>query len=80
MKIRLRLFANARDLAGFAEKTVDLQHPRASEVFEYLASVNPEFREWSRSIRLAVNRRYVDDAHPLQEGDEVAVIPPVSGG
>lgn len=81
MKIQLRLFANARDLAGFGEQTVELEgSPSAGTVFEYLAELNPRFHDWRPSIRLAVNRRYVDDTHALQDGDEVAVIPPVSGG
>ncbi|MBI4417977.1 MAG: MoaD/ThiS family protein [Ignavibacteriales bacterium] len=81
MKIYLRLFANARDLAGFGEQAVDLEgNPRAAEVLDYLSRVNPEFNAWRRSIRLAVNRRYVDEGHVLSENDEVAVIPPVSGG
>lgn len=81
MNVRLKLFSLARDLAGFSEQVVDLgRNPRAGEVLAYLAEHNPEFGAWRASIRLAVNEEYVSNEHPLNEGDEVAVIPPVSGG
>ncbi|MEP0823087.1 MAG: molybdopterin converting factor subunit 1 [Ignavibacterium sp.] len=81
MRVRLRLFANAKDLAGFDDRTVELSDDaRAAEVLEYLSRSNPEFLEWRKSLRVAVNRRYVSDDYVLKENDEVAVIPPVSGG
>lgn len=81
MNIRVKLFSVARDLAGFSEQTLDLgRSPRAGAVLEYLAEQHPEFSGWRSSIRLAVNQEYVSFDHSLNEGDEVAVIPPVSGG
>ncbi|HXG37433.1 MAG TPA: MoaD/ThiS family protein, partial [Bacteroidota bacterium] len=47
---------------------------------QYLVDLNPKFEQWKSSLRLAVNLEYVNSDHPLQDGDEVAVIPPVSGG
>ncbi|MEX0601952.1 MAG: MoaD/ThiS family protein, partial [Bacteroidota bacterium] len=70
-----------RDLGGFDEREVELDGPgNAASVLEYLTRQNPAFSGWRSSLRLAVNREYVPTTHPLQEGDEVAVIPPVSGG
>ncbi len=81
MNVQVKLFSLARDLAGFSERVVDLgRNPRAGEVLEYLAKYNPEFSGWRSSIRIAVNEEYVSHEHRLNEGDEVAVIPPVSGG
>jgi len=81
MKVTVRLFAMARDLAGFGERRVDLgRDPRAGTVLEYLSEHHPEFAGWRSSIRIAVNQEYVPYDHALREGDEVAVIPPVSGG
>lgn len=81
IKITLRLFSSARDLAGFGESTIHL--PRGARTSDVLASLekdNPEFVEWRKVVRLAVNFEYVSDDHLLKDGDEVAVIPPVSGG
>ncbi|MEX2117743.1 MAG: molybdopterin converting factor subunit 1 [Bacteroidota bacterium] len=81
MNVRIKLFSLARDLAGFSEQMVDLgRDPRAGAVLEYLSQRNPEFADWRSSIRIAVNQEYVSIEHALNEGDEVAVIPPVSGG
>ncbi len=79
--IRLKLFSLAKDLAGFDEKSLELPSDSPSEaVFTFLAKQNPQFQRWKSSMRIAVNMNYVDGSHRLQEGDEVAVIPPVSGG
>ena len=81
MKITIKLFSLAKELAGFDQQEVQLNNGCvASDVVGHLAAGNPAFREWKKSLRLAVNCEYVDDGHPLKEGDEVAVIPPVSGG
>jgi molybdopterin converting factor small subunit len=45
-----------------------------------LARRNPRFNEWRSTMRLAVNQEYVAYDHILHDRDEVAVIPPVSGG
>jgi molybdopterin converting factor subunit 1 len=81
MKITLKLFSVAKDLAGFEERDVLVGHEAtAGEVLRYLATINPSFQRWRESLRLAVNLQYVNEDHLLREGDEVAVIPPVSGG
>ncbi len=79
--IRLKLFSLAKDLAGFDEKLIELPSDSQSQaVLDYLAGQNPSFNRWKPSLRIAVNLTYVGNGHPLREGDEVAVIPPVSGG
>lgn len=81
MKITLRLFSIAKDLAGFGEKEIELpEQSRASDVLDVLHTTNARFVDWQSSLRLAVNQEYVSNDHPLKQGDEVAVIPPVSGG
>lgn len=81
MTVTVRLFSLAKDLAGFREKSVELPAgSMAKDVLEELKLQNPKFADWQSSIRLAVNQEYVSNDHPLREGDEVAVIPPVSGG
>jgi molybdopterin converting factor subunit 1 len=81
MNVTLKLFSLAKDLAGFEERRISVSQPaRADEVLRYLVDLNPKFEQWKSSLRLAVNLEYVRGDHPLREGDEVAVIPPVSGG
>lgn len=52
---------------------------KASELQRSLLIEYPAFQQLA-SIRLAVNQEYVMDDAPLADGDEVAIIPPVSGG
>lgn len=79
--IRLKLFSSARELAGFDERLLEVPSNSPSDaVINYLTRQNPQFERWRPSLRIAVNLQYVDSQHPLQDGDEVAVLPPVSGG
>lgn len=81
MKVTLRLFSIAKDLAGFDQREVDLPSGSgAGAVLDVLIEIHPQFAGLRPSLRLAVNREYVPEGHPLHPGDEVAVIPPVSGG
>jgi molybdopterin converting factor subunit 1 len=81
MNVTIKLFSLAKDLAGFEERRIQLAaEATAAEILHYLSELNPTFDAWKGSVRLAVNQEYVPNSHPLREGDEVAVIPPVSGG
>ncbi len=81
MKVNLKLFSVARDLAGFDERVIEVPAgARPEAVLAYLSQHNPDFERWKSSLRIAVNMRYADRSEFLNEGDEVAVIPPVSGG
>jgi molybdopterin converting factor subunit 1 len=81
MRVTIRLFARLRDIAGAAELARDVA-PGATirAVWHQLAADYPGLAEYERSISAAVNADYarLDDA--VHEGDEVAFLPPVSGG
>ena len=81
MKATVRLFAILREKAGTSETTVDL--PEYSTVADLLAAIESRYPGLSASVShtmIAVNTEYVEETHPLRDGDEVALIPPVSGG
>ncbi len=81
MTLRIRLFAGARDAVG--EREVRFEVPgglTAAELLARLGERYPKLRAMLGSLRLAVNREYVGGGHRVREGDEVALIPPVSGG
>ncbi len=81
MKIKILLFSIAKDLADFEEKIVTLEkNATVDTVMDYLIEYNPQFVDWKQVFRFAVNQEYTGLNHELQDGDEVAVIPPVSGG
>ena len=74
MKITVRLFAGLRERAGWSRREVD-DITRVDDVWPVLG-LGPE----PDGLLYAVNKEYVRREHELQEGDEVALIPPVSGG
>jgi molybdopterin converting factor subunit 1 len=81
MNVRLRFFASLRERlkASAAERTL----PDGSTVADLWAALcreRPELEALSKSISFAVNREYVERGHVLADQDEVALIPPVSGG
>ena len=80
-KVRVRLFALLRERAGCSALEVDLP-PQAtvSALLDEIARQYPQVSPHLRNVLVAVNQEYVDREHPLGEGDEVALIPPVSGG
>ncbi|MEX0683282.1 MAG: molybdopterin converting factor subunit 1 [Dehalococcoidia bacterium] len=78
---RVRLFARLAELAGTREADVELgEGLTAADVFAALADRYPGLAGFATSVRFAVNAEYVPNTHPVRPGDEVALIPPVSGG
>jgi len=81
MKIRMRLFASLKDIVGRREVVLELpEGVTASELLHRFAEDHPRLQALLPSLLVAVNREYVEGTRVLQDGDEVAFIPPVSGG
>src|SRR5665213_1473320 len=81
MQIRVLFFGLLKDICGRAEDTLDL--PAGSSlgsVFDRYASQFPRLHAMAQSIVLARNHEFGAPADLLAEGDEVALLPPVSGG
>jgi MoaE-MoaD fusion protein len=81
MQITLRFFAIVRERIGESERVVEL--PPGSRAADALAYVTQHFEALSplfRTSMMMLNHEYVDGEATLSEGDEIAFIPPVSGG
>jgi molybdopterin converting factor subunit 1 len=78
--IRVQLFGHYRELAGAS--TVELPLPDGACVEDLVTLLRdlPGLAELPDKPAVAVNRRYADHTTSLAPGDEVALIPPVSGG
>jgi molybdopterin synthase catalytic subunit len=76
MEVRVRVFAGLRERAGSDELELDL--PDGATVGDALARLDDVIA--GAPVVMAVNRTYADSADVLRPGDEVALIPPVSGG
>jgi molybdopterin converting factor subunit 1 len=81
MRVTVLLFARLRDIAGEAQLLRELA-PGATigDVWKQLAGEFPELSAYERSISTAVNADYARMDHRVHDGDEVAFLPPVSGG
>ncbi|MEP3389955.1 MAG: MoaD/ThiS family protein [Reichenbachiella sp.] len=80
IQIKVVAFGIARDIIGGKELDLKLeQGTKAHEAMHVLKSQYPGFEQLT-SLNLAINEEYVDDNHAIQEGDELVLIPPVSGG
>jgi molybdopterin converting factor subunit 1 len=81
VRVTIRLFARLRDIAGAAELPRDVG-PGATigTVWQQLVREFPDLAGYERSVSSAVNADYARMDHAVQDGDEVAFLPPVSGG
>jgi molybdopterin converting factor subunit 1 len=81
VRVTVRLFARLRDIAGAAELRREVS-PGATigTVWRQLVGEFPDMAGYERTISSAVNADYARMDHAVRDGDEVAFLPPVSGG
>jgi MoaE-MoaD fusion protein len=81
MKIGILFFGVLKDLLGRTAETIDLpEGARVRDVLLYYVRQVPALEAMSKSIAISVNQEYSVMDRVLSEGDEVALLPPVSGG
>ncbi|MEB3317665.1 MAG: MoaD/ThiS family protein [Cyanobacteriota bacterium] len=85
--VRVRLFASLRDGAGWSERLVVLpvlpdQGPSTPLLLWRLLDLAPPAvaNAWPAGVRVAINQRFAAPDTPLQSGDELAFLPPITGG
>ena len=81
MRVNIRVFARLRDIVGAAELDRDVPTgTTAQRIWDVLVEEFPDISTYSGSISTAVNAEYAKMETVLDDGDEVAFLPPVSGG
>jgi molybdopterin converting factor subunit 1 len=81
VRVTVRLFARLRDIAGTAELTREADSgDTIGSIWQQLVREYPEFAGYERSISSAINADYARMDHRVRDGDEIAFLPPVSGG
>ena len=79
--VTVRFFAAYREVTGLRETRVPVRAGATlGELVDRILDAHPALRRHRESMLLAVNEEFAESAVPLEEGDEVALMPPVSGG
>lgn len=79
--IRARFFARLREQTGTESESVEVQ-PGSSvgQLYEVLRARHPALEADPNAVRAAINQQFADWSDTVSDGDEIAFIPPVSGG
>ncbi len=81
MRVSVLYFAVLRERAGRDSDTLELPSgAQVREAWAAIAGLHPAIGPLLPRVQTAVNRIVVPEDHPLAEGDELALLPPVSGG
>ena len=81
MHLKILYFASARDIVGRRVELLSVDDARTvGELADRLENIHPGLRGLDKSIRYSVNLEVVDGGAVLHEGDEIGVLPAVTGG
>lgn len=81
MQVRVLFFGMLKDLAGRPSDSLSLpENATLADVLLHYESRIPGLKAWSGSMAMSINQQYADPEARLRPGDEVALLPPVSGG
>ena len=81
MRVTVRLFARLREAAGTSDIPLQLASgSTVNDVWQALVNRHPDLEPFRRSVTCAVNADFSTWTTIVQEGDEIAFLPPVSGG
>jgi molybdopterin converting factor subunit 1 len=79
MKVQLLLFAQAREIVGDGQIGYEIDEGTVvSGLLKKLMNQFPRLKDLE--MKVAVNSEYVENTHILHDNDEIAIVPPISGG
>lgn len=81
MRVQVLFFGVLKDVTGLSREDLEVSPgSRLESVFDHYAELFPRMREMSASIVVALNRQFAGRETAVNDGDEIAFLPPVSGG
>lgn len=81
MRVKVLFFGQLKDITGLSEDSAELAAGTSLEaIFDHYAAQYPRMRDLRPSIVIARNHQFAEASTPVAEGDEIAFLPPVSGG
>jgi MoaD family protein len=81
MKVRAEFYSRLKEVVG--ERALDISLPKdasVNDLFEQLKERYPQLQDFEKSMLFGVGVEFVDRNHALNEGDVIAIMPPVQGG
>ena len=81
LRVKVLFFGRVRELTGIAEETADIsQGATLADVFDHYAARFPELKSFRSSLVASRNQEFASWDTRLSSGDDIAFLPPVSGG
>ena len=81
MKVRAEFYSGLKEIIG--ARALDISLPKnatVNDLFEQLKQSYPKLRDFEKSMLFGVGIEFVDRNHVLNDGDVIAIMPPVQGG
>ena len=81
MKVRVELYSRLKEIVDASLLELSLpENATVNDLFEQLKESHPKLRDFEKSMLFGVGVEFVDRNHVLNEGDVIAIMPPVQGG
>ncbi len=81
MKVRAEFYSRLKEIIEAPALEMALpKNATVNDLFEQLKERYPQLRDFERSVLFGIGVEFVDRNHPLNEGDTIAIMPPVQGG
>jgi molybdopterin converting factor subunit 1 len=81
IKVKVLYFANAKEVTGTREEEFILSNQASSDILlRRILEIHPGIKNLRKTISISVNRKIISEDIPLNDKDEVALLPPVAGG
>jgi MoaD family protein len=81
MKVRAEFYSRLKEIIGARALELSLpENASVNDLFEQLKKSYPKLGDFEKSMLFGVGVEFVDRSHPLNDGDVIAIMPPVQGG
>jgi molybdopterin converting factor small subunit len=81
MKVRAEFYSRLKEIVGASALELSLpENAAVNDLFEQLKESYPQLRDFEKSMLFGIGVEFVDHNHVLNEGDVIAIMPPVQGG
>jgi molybdopterin converting factor small subunit len=81
MNVRAEFYSRLKEIAGAQALDISLpENATVNDLFDQLKESYPQLRDFEKSVLFGIGVEFVDRNQPLNEGDTIAIMPPVQGG